>query len=67
MFWGMQGVNPADIAAGVLIAALFIAVILWCFRASAEQARFFGVLWFIMGGLLIWWRVSCWTGFMTCQ
>jgi hypothetical protein len=63
----MTGINPADVAAGVMIAAFFLGVLLWGFKTTEQPAgRFFAVCFLILGTGLVWWRVSCWTGHMVC-
>jgi hypothetical protein len=63
----MTGINPADVAAGVLIAALILGVLLWGFKTTEQPAgRYFAAVWLVMGGALVFWRVSCWTGHMVC-
>ncbi len=63
----MQGINPLDAAAGVLIAALVLGVLLWGIKTTEQPVgRFAALTWLIMGGLLVAWRVGCWTGHMVC-
>lgn len=65
----MQGINPADVAAGILIAAFILVTIAWGYRNHRHE-RAAGAVAFcflIAGALLVWWRVSCWTGHMACE
>ena len=64
--WGMPA-NPADTAAGILLAAFILIAIAWGFRTREQPVgRFFGLFFAIMGAGIVWWRVSCWTGHMVC-
>lgn len=58
----MQGINPADVAAGILIAAFILVTIAWGYRNHRHEraAGIFAFLFFVAGGLLVWWRVDHW-------
>lgn len=67
MFPGMTGINPLDVAAGVLIAAFILGWLLWAFRTTERKAaQFISIAFLLMGAGLVWWRVSCWTGHLVC-
>lgn len=53
-----------DYAAGQLLALFLFAAMIYGWKNPSERFLFW--VGFVIGLLLIAWRVSCWTGHLTC-